>query len=384
MKIMLVTMDYPPPMGGIQVVTKNLEEDLLAAGHKVYLLNFDGRNINNFQKLKQSDFFYTDATRNDYYKLGNLLNPLKLFDPSGYRDFVYTNLIFRETKRARADFKPDITHILKPTLYSAIYDVKEPVIVSCHGEEVQDSFPVSYCLSRASFVHCVSHYSKRLVKRIQPDLINIEVIHNSVDLDGIENVKTESKEPMIVSCCRLAKRKNIDGLLRAFALLPKAIATNYSFVIIGDGPEKSSLVELANNLGLCNVIFVGQIGDNEKREYLCRSKLFVLCPVPYRSTFEGNEEGFGISYIEAQAAGLPIVGSNIGGIPEAVGDAGILVQNPEDPQEIASCIQQLLLDKDLYTNLQDSALSRVKNFDRKLIFKQFLRLYQKALNYDNE
>jgi phosphatidylinositol alpha-1,6-mannosyltransferase len=110
----------------------------------------------------------------------------------------------------------------------------------------------------------------------------------------------------------------------------------------------------------------------------------VLCPKPYQTDFEGNEEGFGISFIEAQLVGLPVIGSNIGGIPEAVGDAGILVQDPTNPEEIASSIRQILTDKDLYTNLQKNALSRVKNFDRKLIFKQFLCLYKKVLNYDNE
>jgi phosphatidylinositol alpha-1,6-mannosyltransferase len=200
----------------------------------------------------------------------------------------------------------------------------------------------------------------------------------------MESIELGRKEPMIVSCCRLVKRKNIDSLLKAFALLPKQIINTYRFVIIGEGPEKANLVKLANNLGLYSTRFVGQISDEEKRKLLSRSKLFVLCPRPYQSDFEGNEEGFGISYIEAQAAGVPIVGSNIGGIPEAVGNAGVLVQDPTDPEEIASCIGQLLIDQDLYESYQKNALSRVKNFDRKLLFQQFLRLYQKVLNDGHE
>jgi glycosyltransferase involved in cell wall biosynthesis len=233
-------------------------------------------------------------------------------------------------------------------------------------------------------VHCVSDYSSRLVKQIHPGPINLDVIHNSIDWSGMEDTSLESKEPLIVTCCRLVKRKNIESVLKAFSLLPKAIVANYSFVIIGDGPEKSNLIKLAKALGLVNVRFVGQISDREKQDYLCRSKLFVLCPVPYQSNFEGNEEGFGISYIEAQVMGLPVIGSNIGGISEAVGDAGVLVQNPSNPEEIATCIQQLLMDDNLYTNLQKNALSRVRNFDRKLLFKQFLELYGKALKYDHE
>ena len=57
MRIMLVTMDYPPPMGGIQVVAKNLEDDLALAGYEVCVVSFDGRNTSNYRKVALRDLF---------------------------------------------------------------------------------------------------------------------------------------------------------------------------------------------------------------------------------------------------------------------------------------------------------------------------------------
>jgi len=372
-------MDYPPPMGGIQVVTKNLEEDLTTAGYEVCLLNFDGRNTNNFKKLKPSDFFYTQATRNEFYSPLNIINPIRILQPSGYRDFVYNNMIYHEANKARKYFHPDITHILKPTLYSAIHECQEPVIVSCHGEELQNIFPVIYSLKKASLIHCVSVYTRNLVVGFLGDHKEIVIIPNSIELANYKK-RAIDKEAIILSCCRLVERKNISSLINAISILPDDLKKKYKFIIIGDGPDKDSLIKMSRDLGMKNIEFLGQISEREKLRYFNKSKIFVLCPKPYESYFEGNEEGFGISYIEAQAAGMPVIGSNIGGIPEAIGDGGILIQNPTNIEEIAVSIKKFLTDDSFYKHYQSNALLRIKQFDRKLIFKHFEQLYQRVLS----
>ena len=74
-KILIITMDYPPPVGGIQIFTYNLEKNLKTIGHDVRVLNYDGRNINIYKRLKPRDFFYTAATMHSYF-----LNPLIILD----------------------------------------------------------------------------------------------------------------------------------------------------------------------------------------------------------------------------------------------------------------------------------------------------------------
>jgi phosphatidylinositol alpha-1,6-mannosyltransferase len=179
----------------------------------------------------------------------------------------------------------------------------------------------------------------------------------------------------------LVKRKNVDTVIRAVSLLPRDIQDNYKLLIIGDGPEKQGLVDLAYRLNLKNVEFLGELFGKRKFEWLCRARIFILCPMSYESNFESGFEGFGIAYIEAQAAGLPVIGTDQGGIPESVGDGGLLVKNPTNPQEIVSCIQKLITDNELYKRYQINALSRVKYFDRKIIFRQFEQVYERALNH---
>lgn len=369
-------MDYPPPMGGIQIVTKYLEEDLIRAGHDVLLVNFDGRNTNNFKRLRPVDLFFTKATHNNYFNLGNILSPKKLLIPSGYRDFVYNNLIFRITNHFRKQFKPDLTHILKPILYSAVFECSEPFIVSCHGTDIHATMPVRYSLDHAKTIHCVSNYMKELISELYIEKQkNPFVIYNPVDLNLFQQCK-RPKENIIITCSRLVKRKNIDGVIRAISLIKNDLRKLFTYVIIGDGPELFPLKKLAADLKLTNILFLGELVGISKIEWLCRSKLFVLCPKFIETGFETGSEGFGIAYIEAQAAGLPVIGTNEGGIPESVGDGGLLVDDPENSEEIANNIQKLILNKELYLHLQKNALGRIHMFERKKIYGQFEQLYK--------
>lgn len=379
MRVMLVTMDYPPPMGGIQAVTKSLEEDLRAARHEVALVNFDGRHSSNYRRLRPADFLPGPATRHAYFRPAHVLNPARLLRPTGYRDFVYNNLIYRETRAARRRFRPDIVHLLKPTLYAAVYEAGEPFVVSCHGEELQGTFPVRYALENARRIHCVSQYTRQLVIGLAPESVaRTQVIHNAVDV-GLFQPAARRLENIIVTSCRLVRRKNVDGVLRGFALLPQAVRDQYRYIVIGAGPELGRLRRLARRLGLSNVIFTGQIGEAEKAAWLRRARLFVLCPRPLETAFDANAEGFGIAFLEAQAAGVPVLGSRCGGVPEAVGDAGLLVDDPAEPGAIAAQLGLLLEDDALHERLSQNALARVPQFDRRLKIREFERFYAAAL-----
>jgi phosphatidylinositol alpha-1,6-mannosyltransferase len=179
----------------------------------------------------------------------------------------------------------------------------------------------------------------------------------------------------------LVEGKNVASVIKAISLLPDTLLEYYRYVVVGNGPQMSYLEALSKDLRLDNVDFTGEVEDREKvSQLLGQSKLFVLCPKSYMGDFEIAEEGFGISFIEAQAAGIPVIGSNIGGIPEAVGNGGLLVENPADPEEIASRIQVLLEDTSLYERLRRNARARIPQFDRKAAVKKFERLYQESFD----
>ncbi|MEP7086848.1 MAG: glycosyltransferase, partial [Gemmatimonadota bacterium] len=130
---------------------------------------------------------------------------------------------------------------------------------------------------------------------------------------------------------RLIERKGIADLVRAWALLPR---DRYQLEIAGGGPQDAALRSLTKELDVDgDVRFVGPLSREEVALRCRRSDLFVLTPY---------EEAFGNVFAEAIAAGLPVIGSNIGAIPELVenGANGILVP-PGDANAIAAAIREL-------------------------------------------
>lgn len=376
LKILIVTMDYPPPMGGIQTFTYDLETGLKKLGHKVEVLNFDSKNINLLSKFKVRDLFYTPATLHPYF---SLMNIAKSSQPIiRLRNLFYNNLVYRESKLAIQEFKPDIIHLTKSDLFSSVYCSKIPFLVSCHSEELIDIYPVRYSLQNASLIHSVSNYAKKKVLQIVPERVNdINVIYNSVDLSYWKKYRKTDKNNWIITICRLVKRKNVDSVIKAFGLLPQEFRDRYKYFIIGDGPERQHLENLVKELNIQdNVLFLGQVNDKEKTRLLSSSKLFVLCP----TLIKNENEGFGITYIESQAVGVPVLGSNNGGVIDAVGDGGLLVKNELDPQEISTDIQLILSDQNLYNNLVTNINKRIRQFDSSDQVNSIVSMYHKVTN----
>lgn len=98
----------------------------------------------------------------------------------------------------------------------------------------------------------------------------------------------------------------IDNIIKAIKLIPCYILKNYKYFIVGDGPERKNLEFIVKNLHLEeNVFFKGEVSEAEKIQLLSNSKLFIRCS----TTYKNENEGFGISFIEAQAVGIPVIGS---------------------------------------------------------------------------
>lgn len=375
LRILMITMDYPPPMGGIQTFTYDLERGLKELDHEVKVLNFDGRNINLSKKFKLRDLFYTPATLHPYFSIINIArSPQPIVR---LRNLFYQNLVYRESKLAIQEYKPDVIHVTKTGLHSSIYGSSVPFIVSCHSEELIDIYPVRYSLQKASLIHCVSNFAKDKVLKIVPERIkDIDVIYNAIDLEYWKRNRKAKKNNNIITICRLVKRKNVDCVIKAFSLLPPEFRNRYKYLIIGDGPERQYLENLAKELNIQdNVSFLGQVNDEEKAKLLSSSKLFVMCPTLY----DNENEGFGITYIESQAAGVPVLGSYNGGAPEAVGNGGLLVKNELDPQEIATSIQRILSSQNLYNNLVKNINKRIRQFDASDQVNSIVSMYQKII-----
>ena len=159
---------------------------------------------------------------------------------------------------------------------------------------------------------------------------------------------------------RLAERyKGHDVMIRALPLV-LARVPDAKWVVIGDGPLRPAHEALARAYGVDgSVRFLGNVSDEERDAWLRRCKLLAMPSRLPGGRFAG--EGFGIVYLEAGAYGKPVVAGNVGGALDAVvdGESGLLV-DPTDPVRVADGIARLLLDAELARRLGEGGARRAR------------------------
>ena len=174
-------------------------------------------------------------------------------------------------------------------------------------------------------------------------------------------------------------RKGIDTVLKALPpLLDQTPGLQYW--IVGTGPARSSLEQLAQELQLVHAVrFMDSISVSELPAVYQEATIFVMTS---RTEYHaGSVEGFGIVYLEASASGLPVVAARSGGAAEAVieNETGLLVP-PDDPQALAQALTRLLNDAALRQRLGSAGRRWVENemnWDR--VGRQFMSIIESAL-----
>lgn len=164
-----------------------------------------------------------------------------------------------------------------------------------------------------------------------------------------------SGPPTVLSVARMYPRKRLEDLLGAAAQLAARIP-DVRVRIVGDGPESARLRALARGLGLTTVVtFLGEVTRSQLAVEYVRADCFCLPTV---------QEGFGLVFAEAMAAGLPIVACRAAAVPEIVDDGrtGLLV-SPKAPDELAKAMETILTNTPLRAALGGTGRRRVEAFD---------------------
>ena len=192
-----------------------------------------------------------------------------------------------------------------------------------------------YACCNANKIIVFSKYSKRNISlKYAIKKNNIKVVYYGVDPRFFDIKINNTQKNNLLFCGRLVEQKGLDILLKALPNL-KRHYKDLTLDVVGDGPCKKSYIQLAQKLGVEDVVnFHGYVPLPNLFQYYKKAKLFVL---PSRS------ESFGIVLAEAMACGLPIVATNVGAIPEVVknGETGILVK-PGDSSALSIAISKLL------------------------------------------
>lgn len=364
LRVLLATPDYPPPPGGIQTITRNLERGLRWDGHEVLVLHVNPRD---FTPLP-SDL---------------LPRPRWLYEPKAslQGQFVYLNTVYRKTASAIESFQPDVVHAMHVRNWPALVAANErdvPTVLSTYALELEERTLAANAIAASDVVHAISEFTASLVRdTARKDLPNIILIPPSIDIDAYRNaaVAAENSEPgPVITIARFVDRKNVETVIEAWKRLPTDVVKGRELVIAGDGPNRAALEERV--AGRDNIQFPGWVNGRSKRELLARADAFAM--VPRRREFD--VEGFGIVYIEAQAADTPVVGSKHGGAPEAIDDAGILVNDENDPDEVAAAIELLLVDDDARTRCLSAARDRINNFNIPTVASRHVDTYRQLVD----
>lgn len=230
--------------------------------------------------------------------------------------------------------------------------LKVPLVTTLHGFDVTTSKSQMLASKRVSWLNyvawrgtlfdhgaafiCVSDYIRRRAMNWGYPEDRITVLPIGVDVDLIRPAEPVER-PRIIHVARLVEVKGTSDLIRAFAMVRRAVP-DAELVIVGDGRLRQSLGDLSRELGLATVVrFLGAQPHAETLRQLSQARLLCL---PSVTASSGAQEGLGMVLLEAAAAGKPVVGTDHGGIPEAVTDGanGFLV--PE--RDVASLAERLV------------------------------------------
>jgi phosphatidylinositol alpha-1,6-mannosyltransferase len=174
------------------------------------------------------------------------------------------------------------------------------------------------------------------------------------------------KGPLLVSVSRLVPRKGMDVLIEAAGRL----ASSYPDLVVAIGGDGRDLHRLERQAGRspAAVRVLGRVSDEQRADLLGAADVFVMA---CRNRWAGLEqEGFGIVFLEAAAAGVPQIAGNSGGASEAVldGVTGLVVDAPEDPGALAEAVRTLLADPARRRRMGRSARARVQeSFDNDVL-----------------
>jgi glycosyltransferase involved in cell wall biosynthesis len=212
--------------------------------------------------------------------------------------------------------------------------------------------------------------------RIPPE--KIRVIYNGVnprfrpldDRDYLARVARQYRLPkqFLLFVGLFSPRKNIAGILQAYAILKKKHQIIHQLVMVGErGWLYRADLELVQRLGLeSDVVFPGFVEDEDLPAVYNLADVFI---------FPSLYEGFGLPVLEAMACGTPVVTSDLSALPEVVGDAGVLI-DPRNPEEIASGVYRLLSNSKLASGLARAGLERSSHFTWTNAARELMAVFQ--------
>lgn len=359
MKVAVVIDTWFPAIGGGQINAWEISKRIAQKGNEIDIIT---RNNGEYkgEKAKNLNVVQLGSTSNTDDNISRLFFLVRAF------------FLIRGKKYDVIHLQAFLPGLLSPLIR---YFVKKPTIFTVHGTRMFEKNPKSsfgfwlekIILTKIKYDAEIS-VTKAFLKFKNVNK-NIKVIGNGIDLKRFDKVKVKKVPyPKILWVGRFDKIKKVDNLIMAMKDVVQEIP-EAKLTLVGYGYEENNLKKLTKKLNLNkHVEFVGKkTGDDLIREYKS-SHLFVIC---------SDSEGQPLSILEAQAAGLPIIATKTGGIPEMVKDnVNSLSVSPNDYVALANTIIRRIKNKNDFGKKGHSKVAGMNSWDgiANKTFKVYLNL----------
>jgi phosphatidylinositol alpha-1,6-mannosyltransferase len=360
-KYLLATLEFPPQKGGVATLYKSYY-DYWPDGELFVLAN-NSLGLQDFGKVKFHNL------------ISNKIWPRWL--PAFCQ-------LWREVKKADGNINIIVGQIL-PLGIAAYYlskFLKFKYTVLSHGMDFSLATATKRkkkitkkILQRADKIICSNSYTANSVKVFDDGLaVKLGMVNPGIESSFVRNPQRVEElrskyglqnKLVLLSLGRLTRRKGVDNVIKAMDDISKS-AADLVYVVAGAGQEAEALKKIvaAKPEEIKNkIIFLGQISDEDRWAWLELCDIFIT---PSRN-INGDYEGFGIVYLEANLAGKPVIAGDSGGVRDAViNNINGLLVNPESVAEIAAAVLKLSSDEKLRKEIGNQGKRRaVENFNAK-------------------
>ena len=258
-----------------------------------------------------------------------------------------------------------------------------PYSITMHAYDIfVPQFNMSQKLNNAVYIFTCTKFNKSYLLQHRPELDSdkIGVVYHGIDVDRFVADRRETSEvPILLSVGRLVPKKGLMYLLQACLLLKKE-HVKFHCKIIGNGPEREKLANFIKEHDLLDTVeLLGSIPHQETIEHYKNAFAFVL---PCIVEDDGNRDGIPNVIAEAMAMELPVVSTNVSGIPELVEDGKTGIVIPEkNPTELAKSLEYLLKNRNQAKEYGFAGRKRVQTiFESKMMLDLLYAEYFTILN----
>ncbi len=362
MKIVQVVAYYPPNIGGLQNCVKEISERLVEKGHIVEVFTSDIDCKNGKQK----------SSRN------NKINYLKGWQFA--HSAIIPSLLLRLALNVNNSIiHVHVAHVLIPEIVYLVSKIRNiPYIANIHSD-VESSgkfgfllkpykkYILKYVLKNASRVVCATADQRKIIiNKYKLIASKVVVIPDGVGEEHfIKRKKFVKRTPRILNVGRFDVIKNIPLLINSVSKMREDVILD----LVGDGERRREIEKAIEEKKLKNVHMHGMRAKKEIISFYKNADVFVI---------SSHKEGLSIAVLEAMAAGLPIIGTNVPGIRDLIKDVGILVPD-NNPKKLAVAIDSLVSNKKLQKELSSKSLNAARKYKWNENVRKFEKIYKDVL-----